>query len=111
MSNDVKTTFHHDEMEDKLHVEYTYDAEPILEQNKIERAEFSNYKSRTLSSGLVKVASLHPGDVERLANMGYNVLSPDPAEVKRAVLFIQSEQRKLLTVEGNPFARVNKKWQ
>ncbi len=98
-------------MEEKFHVEHVYDAEPIIEQNKAERNEFSTYKDAQMKNGMVKVASLHQGDVERLANLGYNLLSPDPEEWRRALRYIQEEQKALMTVTGKPFAKKNNKWQ
>lgn len=106
--NDLKTTFHHDD--DKFHVKYEYDAEPIIEQNKVERNDFRTYKDIEMQSGLVKVASLHAGDVERLAALGYNIMSPDKDEWRRALRYIQEEQQALMTVTGKPFAKINKKW-
>lgn len=111
LESELKTTFHHDVMEDKLHVKYSYDAQPVLEQNKIEREQFRTYKQSETMKGMVKVASLHPGDVERLANAGYNLMSPDPEEVKRALRYIQAEEKFLLTVEGKPISRKKVIWE
>lgn len=103
MDSEVKTTYHHEA--DKLHVKYVYDAEPVIEQNKVERNEFTDYKSSAIAGGLVKVATLHKGDYERIKNLGYDILSSDPDEVKRALLFIQSEQKALMTVTGKPIGK------
>lgn len=108
--SDVKTTFVGDDIEDKLHVIYEYDAEPVIESNKIERNAFSTYKTAPNLSGMVKIASLHPGDVQRLSDMGYDITSPDPEEVKRALLFIQAEQKSLLTVPGKPISKKKEQW-
>jgi hypothetical protein len=59
---------------------------------------------------MVHVGEIHFGDIERLKNMGYNLLSPDPDEWRRALLYIQSNEWKLLSVDGNPFAAVHQKW-
>jgi hypothetical protein len=50
------------------------------------------------------------GDVQRLINMGYNLLSPDPEEVRRTLLYIQSNEPDLLTVNKKPFAKVRTRW-
>ena len=107
---DVKTTLIPDDQEGTITVKSVYDAEPVLESNRIERNEFRNYKSREIAGGLVKVATLHPGDIERLRNMGYNIMSHDRDEFKRALLFLQSEQKNLLTVEGKPFSKKTNSW-
>ena len=110
MMHDVKTTFIPDDLEDKLHVKYEYDAEPVLNSNRRERNAFTTFRSAPKVAGMVKVASLHPGDVQRLANLGYDITSPDPEEVKRALLFIQAEQKNLLTVNGKPIAKKKLIW-
>lgn len=94
--------------EDKLVIKTTYDNSALIEQNKVERnasPEIGRYKGN-----FVKVGSLHEGDIVRLRNMGYNLLSPDPAEVRRALCYIQENERAFLTVEGKPFAKVRNKW-
>ncbi|MEN9839251.1 MAG: hypothetical protein RL177_730 [Bacteroidota bacterium] len=45
-----------------------------------------------------------------MKNIGYNLLSPDADEVRRALLYIQSNEPLLLTVPGKPFASVRQKW-
>ena len=108
--SDMKTTIIADDMEDKVHVKYEYDAEPVLDSNKAERNEFTNYKTAPKLAGMVKVATLHPGDIQRLAALGYDITSPDPEEFKRALLFIQAEQKNLLTVNGKPFSKKKTAW-
>ncbi len=103
LNNELKTTVIHEE--DKFHVVHSYDAEPVIEQNKSERDAFTTYKAAGLKNGMVKVASLHQGDVERLSSLGYDLLSPDPEEWRRALLYIQSEQKALMTVTGKPLGK------
>lgn len=98
----------YDEAEDRFIVKTTYDAEPVIQQNKAERLAKVGYKPD--GTGLVKVGSLHEGDVVRLINLGYNVLSPDPDEQRRAFLYIQQNEPHLLTVDGKPFAKSRPKW-
>ena len=96
------------ESEDKLVVKTTYDNSAIIEANKKaqnEAPDMGRYKGN-----LCHVGRIHLGDVERLYNMGYNLLSPDPAEVRRALLYIQENEQFLLTVPGKPFAKVRSKW-
>jgi hypothetical protein len=103
----IETTLY-DERDDKLIVKTTYDNSAVLEQNKRERndaAEFGRYKGN-----LVKVGSIHMGDIIRLKNLGYDVLAADPAEARRALLYIQSNEPHLMTVPGTPIARAKTKW-
>lgn len=100
-----KTTY--DELDDRLVVKTTYDNSEVLDDNKTARAAFSNYKRE---GSLVHVGSLHEGDVVRLKNLGYDLLSPDPEEWKRALLYIQRNEPHLLTVNGTPFSQKKTQW-
>lgn len=98
----------YDERDDKIIVKTTYDNSAVLAQNAIERnaaPEFGRYKGN-----LVKVASIELGDVVRLKNLGYDVLAADPAEARRALLYIQSNEPHLMTVPGTPIARAKTSW-
>jgi hypothetical protein len=48
--------------------------------------------------------------VVRLKNLGYNLLSPDPEEVKRALLYIQSEEKAHLSMPGTPISKKKQSW-
>lgn len=108
IGNDLvkKTTY--DELTNKMVVKTTYDNSAVLEMNKQERAEKQD--GMQYKGNLVQVGRLHLGDVERLYNMGYDVLSPDPEESRRALLYIQSNEPHLLTVNGKPFAKKRVTW-
>lgn len=106
--SDIREQVNYIESEDKLVIQTTYDNSALIEANKAAQnaaPEFGRYKG-----DMVKVGSLHEGDIVRLRNMGYDLLSPDPAEVRRALLYIQENEQFLLTVPGKPFARVRNKW-
>lgn len=103
----VEQSFY-DANEDKLVVKTSYDSSAVIEANKEQRdarPETGRYKGN-----LVHVGRIHNGDVVRLKNMGFDLLSSDPDEVKRALLHIQSEERYLLTMPGTPIARRKKVW-
>lgn len=108
MSDLVRTTIY-DELEDKLINRVTYDNTAVLALNDAQRKErpegYGKYKGN-----LVHAARLHLGDIERLKNMGYNLLSPDKDEVRRALVYIQQNEPQLLTVEGKPFATHRNTW-
>ena len=94
----------------KMVTHLSLDIEPLLNQNMEERLaqpKACQYKGKTL----VKVASFSETDVNRLKNLGYNLLSPDPEEVKRALLYVQQNERYFLTVNGTPFAKKKTWWE
>lgn len=106
--NDFQETSHYDEATDSLVVKTSYDNRELLAQNEFLRntaPETGRYKGN-----LVKVASIHLGDITRLKNIGYNLLSPDPEEQKRAILYIQSEEKAHLLVPGTPFSKKRQIW-
>lgn len=103
----VESTFY-DEEKEQIVTRTTYDNSDVLAANQSQRnqaPEFGRYKGN-----LVHVGRIDEGDVVRLKNMGYNLLSPDPEEYRRALLYIQSNEPNLLTVPGRPFAKVRPKW-
>lgn len=103
----VETTFYDDD-HDKIVTRTTYDNSDVLAANEVERnsaSEFGRYKGN-----FVHVGRIDEGDVVRLKNMGYNLLSNDPEEYRRALLYIQSNEPYLLTVPGRPFAKVRPTW-
>jgi len=104
----IRTTIY-DQLEDKVINRVTYDNTAILEQNAIDRA--NRQGSDKYKGTLVHAARVDIGDIERLKNLGYDLLSPNPDEVRRTLLYIQSNEQKFLTVDGKPFARHKVKWQ
>jgi hypothetical protein len=108
LSADLVETTHYDEASDSLVVKTSYDNREVLAQNLIARnasPETGRYKGN-----LVHIGSIHLGDIQRLKNQGFNLLSPDPDEVKRAMLHIQSNERHLLTVPGTPIGKKKTQW-
>jgi hypothetical protein len=97
-----------DELANKMVVKTTYDNTDVLNVNKAERND--RIDGPQYKGNLVHAARIDMGDVQRLMNMGYNLLSPDPEEVRRALLYIQSNEPDLLTVNGKPFAKVRNRW-
>lgn len=105
----VRTTIY-DQLEDKIVNRIDYDPSAVLAANAADRAAkpegFGKYKGT-----LAHVGRIHMGDIERLRNMGYDLLSRDPDEVRRALCYIQTNEPALLTVEGRPFAKHRNTWQ
>lgn len=108
LGNDLVKQTQYDELTGKMVVKTTYDNSEILELNKHERAEKQD--GLQYKGNLAHVGRLHLGDIERLHNMGYDVLSADPDESRRALLYIQSNEPHLLTVNGKPFAKKRVIW-
>lgn len=108
MDADLVQTSSYDESTDTLIVKTSYDNRAVMDDNimtKNLQPETGRYKGN-----LVKVATIHLGDVQRLKNLGYNILSPDPDEVKRALLYIQSEEKTHLSMPGTPISKRKKVW-
>ena len=106
--SDIVETRHYDEASDSLVVKTSYDSRAVLADNNLTKnlqPETGRYKGN-----LVKVATIHLGDVVRLKNLGYNILSPDPDEVKRALLYIQSEEKALRVMPGTPIGKKRQSW-
>ena len=97
-----------DESSGKMVVNTTYDNTGVLRLNEAQRNE--KIDGRQFKGTLAHVGRIDLGDIQRLINLGYNLLSPDPEEVRRALLYIQSNEPDLLTVNKKPFAKVRNRW-
>lgn len=97
------------ESEDKLVVRTIYDPEPVFEQNAIDRAS-GPVTFGSKGQQLTLAARIPMEHLIALKNLGYDVLSPDPDERRRALSYIQSEQSKLMTTDKNVFALRRTKW-
>jgi predicted nuclease with TOPRIM domain len=106
MDDIVRTTII-DELENKVINRVTYDNSAVLAQNAIDRQDRTGQKYQ---GNLCHVGRVHLGDIERLKNMGYDLLSTDTEEVRRALCYIQANEPHLLTVEGKPFAMHRNSW-
>lgn len=103
--------YHFDQLENKLYEETIYDPTAVIEANKALRKSGTRAKIGSKGQEMVLAARVDMDHVLALRNMGYDLLSPDPAEVKRALLFIQSEQNDFLTMDGKPFSQRHQKWE
>lgn len=106
--HDLIETSHYDEATDSLVVKTSYDNRAVIAENimaKNMQPETGRYKGN-----LVKVGTIHLGDVQRLKNLGYNLLSPDPDEVKRALLYMQAEEKHHLSMPGTPIGKKKQSW-
>ncbi len=106
--NDLEYSSGYNAETDSLIIKTSFDNRDVIEANLQARnaaPETGRYKGN-----LVHIGRIHLGDIERLKNEGYNLLSPDPDEVRRALLHIQSNEKALLTVPGNPIAKKKAIW-
>lgn len=101
--------YHH--IDGKLIEETVYDPSEVIEANKALRASGDRHTIGSKGQEMVLAARVDMDHVLALRNMGYDLLSPDPQEVKRALLYIQAEQNDFMTMDGKPFARTHQKWQ
>lgn len=108
---DIKETYYYDESEDRLTVSTTYDAQPVLDENKAAKNSKSSKAIQKYNGEFVHAASLHPGDVVRLISMGYNLLSSDVEEYRRALMYVQEHEPHLMRVHGKPFSKQKITWQ
>lgn len=106
----INETYIYNEKEDKLIVDVSYDAQPVLDQNKAIKNSKSSTTIQKYKGEMVHAASFAEGDVIRLKNMGYNLLSPDPEEVRRALVYVQSHEPHMMLVHGKPFTKQRVKW-
>lgn len=99
---------HYYEPDDALIVETIYDPSALIEQNRAERA--INGKARMSNTKLVKVASIDEDHLIALKQKGYDLLSPDKDEARRALCYIQDNEQDWMVVDGRPFAMWRPKW-
>lgn len=107
MSGLVETSFY-DEASDTFAIKTSYDNRSVVADNIMTKnlaPETGRYKGN-----LVKVASIHEGDVLRLKNEGFNLMSNDPEEVKRCLLHIQANEPHLMSMPGTPIAKKKTQW-
>lgn len=97
------------ESEDKLVVQTIYDPTPVIDYNKAQKAEGRRYIG-SKGQQMMHVARIDLDHVKALRNMGYDLLSPDPEEVRRALRFIQAEQQAWMTVDGKVIADKKQVW-
>lgn len=99
---------HYIEDTGKLVTETIYDPSDVIEQNKRDR--LVNGTGKMSDNKLVHVARIHEDHITALRNMGYDLLSADKAESRRALCYIQESEPVWMTVEGKPFAMFRPKW-
>lgn len=107
MTDLVSKSFYSEE-KDAVVTHTHYDNSAVIEANI--NAQNAAPETGRYKGNLAHVGRIHMGDIVRLKTQGYDLLSKDPEEVKRALLHIQSDERYLLTVPGTPIARKRQQW-
>lgn len=87
----VESTFY-DEDNDKLVVQTTYDPSSVIEENKVLRTQ-GRITLGSKGQQLVLAARITEGDVIRLKALGYDILSGDPQESHRALLYLRDHEQ------------------
>ena len=100
---------HYIESEDTLVVETIYDPTDTIEANKIQRAEGREFFG-SKGQQMLHAMSIPEEHVLALKRKGYDLLSADPAQARRALLYIQQNEQVWMTVDGKPFADRHQKW-
>jgi hypothetical protein len=100
----------YDQLEDKLIEKTTYDATEVIEANKALRNSGERFTIGSKGQQMVLAARIDMDHILALKQMGYDLMSSDPAEVKRALLYVQSEQNDFMTMDGKPIAQRHQKW-
>jgi hypothetical protein len=95
-SGSVTEVHKYDELEDQLIVETVYDAAPALEEAEAIR-QMGGVTLGSKGQQLIHVASVNEGDIVRLRALGYDLLSPDPAEAHRALLYLRDNEQAFVT--------------
>ena len=109
--DEIVETSTYDEIEDKLIVKKSYDAQPVIDSNTRIKNSTSAKSIQKYKGDFVHAARMHKGDVDRLIGLGYNLLSPDPEEVNRALVYLQTNEPHLMVVHGKPFSKHKIKWE
>ena len=101
---------HYLEPEDRLVIETIYDPSEVIEANKAQRNSGERVTVGSKGQQLVHVARIDMDHLVALKNMGYHLLSPDPQEVKRALLYVQSMENDWMVVGGKPISEKKQVW-
>ncbi len=96
--------------EDKLVIETTYDAQSAIDEAAAARAAGKVQIGKN-GRELVLAAVIPLEHITALKNEGYDLLSPDPAIFRRALVYIQQNQQKFMATDKKVFSTVKPKWQ
>lgn len=98
------------ESEDRLVVETIYDAQDALDEAAAARAQ-GKVQIGSKGQELTLACVIPLEHITALRNMGYDLLSPDPAEHRRALVYIQQNQQLFMATDKKVFSVHKPKWQ
>lgn len=102
--------YHYIPEKDQLVIETIYNPTEVIEENKRIRNSGEKVVFGSKGQQMVKVASIDMDHIVALKNLGYDLLSPDPAEVKRALLYVQTHENDWMLVDGKPIGEKRQTW-
>lgn len=99
------------ESEDKLVIETIYDAEDAIHQAEQAR-QMGKVQVGSKGQELVLAAVIPLEHIVALKNeTGLDLLSPDPDEYRKALVYIQQNQHKFMATDKKVFATHRPKWE
>jgi len=98
------------ESEDRLVVETLYDAQDALDEAAAARAH-GKVQIGSKGQELTLACVIPLEHITALKNEGYDFLSPDPAEFRRALVYIQQNQQRFMATDKKVFSTVKPKWE
>jgi hypothetical protein len=99
----------YDESTDTLGIRTHYDPTEVIEANKEQRATGRQFVG-SKGQRMLHAVRIDMDHIEALKNLGYNLLSPDPDEVRRALLYVQQHEPQWMVVDGKPIAQRKQVW-
>jgi len=101
---------HYDELTDTLAIETIYDPTDTIEHNAALRASGPVYLG-SKGQRMELAASIPLEHITALKNDGYDLMSADPDERRRALVYLQNNQPKFMATDKKMFARHRNSWQ
>lgn len=101
---------HYDESNDRLIAETIFDATDVIEENAAIRANGTPLTLGSKGQQLVLAMRLPMGAIVKLKNEGYDLMSADKDEARRAMLYVQQNQHKFLTTDKKMIAERRQAW-
>lgn len=102
--------YHFDQLEGKLYEETIYDPTDVIEANKALRNSGERVTIGSKGQQMVLAARIDMDHIIALKNLGYDLLSPDRDEVRRALLYVQAMQNDWMTMDGKVIADRHQVW-
>jgi hypothetical protein len=99
----------YDEATNTFGIKTSYDPTEVIEANKAQKAQ-GRVMIGSKGQQMLHAMRIDIDHVEALINKGYNLLSPDPDEVRRALLYIQQNEQDWMVTDGKVIAQTKQRW-